>query len=95
MVVSKLDEEVLRRVALLSDGAYIRSTNQSLGLAEIVAKINDTEKKEFSAAMFEEYDEQYRGFLAAALALMVFGWAMLARKNRLLASFNIFRRERE
>jgi Ca-activated chloride channel family protein len=95
MVVSKLDEDALRRIALVTDGAYIRSTNQSLGLAEIVGKINETEKKEFTAQMFEEYDEQYAGFLLVALGLLLFGWALLSRKNRILARFNIFRRERQ
>ena len=94
MVVSKLDEATLRRIALTTEGAYIRSTNQSLGLSEIIAKIDETEKKEFSAQMFEEYDEQYGGFLWAALVFLVVGWAMLDRKNRLLAQFNIFRAAR-
>ncbi len=53
MVVSKLDEAILRQIALLTDGAYIRSTNQSMGLAEIISKINETEKKEFSAPVVE------------------------------------------
>lgn len=90
MVVSKLDEATLKRIAMTSDGAYIRSTNQSLGLTEIIAKINETEKKEFSAQMFEEYDEQFGVFLWAALAFLVCGWAIRDRKNRLLARFNIF-----
>ena len=93
MVVSKLDEDGLRRIALSTGGAYIRSTNQSLGLTEIISKINETEKKEFSAMMFEEYDEQFMGFLAAALAMVIFGWLILTRKNRILARFNIFKKE--
>ncbi len=93
MVVTKLDETVLRQIALLTDGAYIRSTNQSLGLTEIITKINETEKKEFSARMFEEYDEQFRFFIAAALVLIIVGWLILTRKNKILAKFNIFRKE--
>jgi Ca-activated chloride channel family protein len=92
MVVTKLDEAVLRQIAVLTDGAYIRSTNQSMGLAEIIAKIDETEKKEFSAQMFEQYDEQYAWFLGAALACVILGWLVLTRKNHLLARFNIFNR---
>ncbi len=93
MVVTKLDEAVLRQIALLTDGAYIRSTNQSMGLTEIISKINETEKKEFSAQMFESYDEQYQYFLAAALGLVMLGWLILTRKNHILAKFNIFKKE--
>lgn len=93
MVVSKLDEETLRQIALLTEGAYIRSTNQSLGLEEIISRIDQTEQKKFSTQMFEEYDEQYGWFLAAALFCISVGWAILSRKNRLLTRFNIFRKQ--
>lgn len=93
MVVSKLDEAALQRIALTTGGAYIRSTGQSMGLDEIVAKIDETEKREFTTQMFDEYDEQYRAPLAVALVCLLIGWAMLDRKNRLLARFDIFRKE--
>lgn len=94
MVVTKLDENILRQIALLTDGAYIRSTNQSLGLTEIISKINDTEKKEFSAMMFEEYNEQFQYFIAGALIMLILGWAVRRHKNHALARFNIFKREK-
>lgn len=72
MVVSKLDETTLRQIAIETDGAYIRSTQQSLGLEEIISRINETESKEFTTQMFEEYDEQYRYFLFAALVFIIF-----------------------
>jgi Ca-activated chloride channel family protein len=93
MVVSHLDEAMLQRIALATGGAYIRSTNQSVGLAEIISKIDETQAKEFRAQMFDEYDEQYGTFLWAALVCIVSGWLILTRKNRLLARFNIFRKE--
>ncbi len=85
MVVSHLDEAGLQSIALATDGAYIRSTGRSVGLTEIVSKINETEKKEFSAVMFEEYDEQYGYFLGAALVCLLVGWGILTRKNRLIS----------
>ena len=90
MVVSHLDEAGLQSIALATGGAYIRSSSQSVGLDEIISKINETEKKEFRAQMFDEYEEQYGTFLGAALVCALLGWAMLGRKNRLLARFNIF-----
>ena len=91
MVVSKLDEATLRQVALLTGGAYIRSTKQSLGLSEIIDQINKTEKSEFTATMFEEFDEQYGYFAGAALGLLVIGWGILPRRNRFMARFALLK----
>jgi Ca-activated chloride channel family protein len=94
MVVSHLDEAGLQRIALSTGGAYIRSTSQSVGLTEIITRINETEQREFSTQMFDEYDEQYPFPLGAALACVLAGWLMLDRKNRLLARFDIFRKQK-
>jgi Ca-activated chloride channel family protein len=93
MVVTHLDEAGLQRIALVTGGAYIRSSSQSVGLTEIVSKINETQRREFATQMFDEFDEQYRPFLAAGLACLLLGWAIRTRKNRLLARLNIFRKE--
>jgi Ca-activated chloride channel family protein len=90
MVVTHLDEAGLQRIALATDGAYIRATKQSVGLTEIISRIDETEKKEFSTTMFDEYDEQYPLPLAAALVCTLLGWLILERKNRLLNRLNIF-----
>ncbi|MDR2894607.1 MAG: VWA domain-containing protein [Alistipes sp.] len=89
MVVSHLDEVTLRQIALATDGAYIRSTSQSVGLSEIITRIGETEQKEFRAQMFDQYDEHYRSFLAAALICILSGWAIRTRRNRLLSKLRI------
>ena len=91
MVVSKLNEEMLEEIARITDGAYIRSTNQSMGLDEIVESIDRMEKSELEVLRFEEYNEQYQYLLAAALLLLLAEFFVLPRRNPLLARFNIFR----
>lgn len=95
MVVSKLDEKSLREIALSTDGAYIRSTNQSLGLAEIIDKIKATEKSEFTSTMFEEYNEQFQVLLAVVLGLLVLDCLILSRRNKALSRLNIFTHHHE
>ncbi|MDR2912770.1 MAG: VWA domain-containing protein [Alistipes sp.] len=82
MVVSKLDEASLQRIALATGGAYIRSTGQSVGLSEIVARIGETEAREFTATMFEEYNEHYGVPLVAALLCLVCCWALPESQRR-------------
>ena len=91
MVVSKLNEEMLSRIAEITGGAYVRSTTQSIGLDEIVKEINDMEQTELSTIRFEEFNEQYQYLLIAALVLLLAEFLLLDRRNPLLRHLNIFR----
>ena len=71
MVVSKLDEATLSRIAEVTGGAYVRSSKHSIGLDEIVKSINEMEQTELSTVQFEEYDEQYQYLLLAAIILLM------------------------
>lgn len=91
MVVSKLNEEMLARIAEITGGAYVRSTTQSIGLDEIVKAINEMEQTELSTVRFEEFNEQYQYLLIAALVLLLAEFLLLDRRNPLLRHLNIFR----
>ena len=91
MVVSKLNEEMLARIAEITGGAYVRSTTQSIGLDEVVKTINEMEQTELSTVRFEEFNEQYQYLLIAALALLLAEFLLLDRRNPLLRHLNIFR----
>lgn len=67
IVVSKLDEKVLKQVASAGGGAYIHAGNEEFGLNPIIDDIRKMEKEEFSSVVFEEYDEQFMYFFGLAL----------------------------
>ena len=90
MVVSKLNESMLEEIASTTDAAYVRASKQSIGLDEIVQKINEMEKGEMTTLRFEEYNEQFHYLLWIALALLLIEFLLLDRKNPLLSRFNIF-----
>ena len=90
MVVSKLGEQMLQELASITEGAYVRSTKQSIGLEEIVAGINAMEKSELTTVRYEEYNEQYQYPLAVALVLLFIELFVLSRRNHRLRRFNIF-----
>lgn len=91
MVVSKLGEPLLEQIAQLTGVIYVRSSNQSIGLDEVIRSINEMQKTELSTVRFEEYNEQYPYFLGLALLLLFIEFFVLDRRNPLLARFNIFR----
>lgn len=92
IVVSKLDEQSLQRIAVTTGGAYVRASNASVGLEEIVSLVNKTEKAKFSAEIFEEYNELYAYPLWVALVLLLVEFVVLPRKNRWIARINLFGR---
>ena len=95
MVVSKLDEQTLEQIALTTGGGYIRATNRSLGLDEIVQKIGEVEKKQLTESIFEVFSEQYQYPLAVGLALLLLDFLIPERRSRLLDRLNIFRKKND
>ncbi|HIW53090.1 MAG TPA: VWA domain-containing protein [Candidatus Alistipes excrementipullorum] len=90
MVVSKLNEQMLQKIASTTGGAYVRASKQSIGLDEIVKAINEMQQDELTTMRFEEYNEQFPYLLWIAFVLLVLDIFILDRKNPLLARFNIF-----
>ena len=71
IVVTRLDEETLRKVAEAGNGAYVHAGGDEFGLNPIIEDVRRLEDEEFGSIVFEEYDEQYMYFFAIALALLV------------------------
>jgi Ca-activated chloride channel family protein len=91
MVVSRLNEELLQQITAATGGGYIRATNSTFGLDEIVNEINKLEQGELTTLSFEEYNEQFQWILAVAAVLLVLESLILSRRNPHLRRFNIFR----
>ena len=82
IVVSKLDEKILREIASAGKGAYVRAGMSEFGLNPIVDDIKRMDEEMFSSVVFEEFDEQYMYFFAIALALLAVEMLIGERKAR-------------
>ena len=71
IVVTRLDEDTLKKIASVGNGAYVRAGNEEFGLNPILDEIRKLEDERFNSLVFEEYDEQYMYFFAAALFFFV------------------------
>ena len=92
MVVTKLGEPLLQQLAEATGGIYTRSRNDSFGLEEIIARLDEMEATKLSVMTFEEYDEQYQWFLGAALLLLIIEMLIFERRNPLLKGVKLFER---
>ena len=82
IVVSRLDESALKKIATAGGGAYVRAGNEEFGLNPVIDDIGKMEDERFNSVVFEEYDEQYMYFFAAALLLFVLEMLIGERKPK-------------
>jgi Ca-activated chloride channel family protein len=66
----EIDEEVLRKIANSTDGAYFRATNNNK-LREIYQEIDQLEKTRLDVKQFSKKKEEYFPFLLAALLILL------------------------
>ncbi len=71
VVKTKLNEEVLKQIAIMTGGNYVRATQSEFGLALLYDKsISKLEKRDIESKMKKHYHERFQIFLAFALALL-------------------------
>ncbi len=89
-VISKLEEEGLKKIAFASGGKYVRATNTSLGLNTIFEEIGKMKQQEIEGAVFSEYDDQFQILAAVILFLLILEFIIMERKNRKLSNIDLF-----
>ncbi len=90
-VISKLDEDILKKIALSTNGNYVRASNSNIGLDEIYSDITKMKKQDLESTMYTEYNDQFQIFAALALFMLVADFIIMERKNRRLANIRLFK----
>ncbi len=90
-VITKLDENMLQKVALSTGGNYVRASNTNIGLDEIYNQIRKMKKQELESTMYTEYNDQFQIFAAVALLFLLTDFLIMDRKNRKLANIRLFK----
>ncbi|HKL03350.1 MAG TPA: VWA domain-containing protein, partial [Cryomorphaceae bacterium] len=67
VVITKLDEDVLKQVAAVGGGTYARASNSEVGLRPLFDELNAIEKTEMGKVAYAEYEDRFQIFLALAL----------------------------
>jgi Ca-activated chloride channel homolog len=90
-VITKLDEDILKKIAVSAGGSYVRASNSNIGLDEIFGEIRKMKKQELESTMYTEYNDQFQIFAAIALFLLLIDFMIMERKNRKLAEIRLFK----
>lgn len=90
VIVTKLDEDMLQKIAEAGHGAYIRANNSQVGLNDLFNEINKMEKSEVESQIYADYDDKFQYFVGLALFLIFLDFMILERKNKYLKNFKLF-----
>ena len=90
-VISKLDEEILKKIAIAGNGNYVRASNSNIGLDEIFSEIRKMKKQELESTMYTEYNDQFQIFAVISILLLLIDFIIMERKNRRLADIRLFK----
>ena len=82
IVVTRLEENVLKEMAAAGDGVYVRAGNSEFGLNPIIEQIDKLEDEKYNSIVFEEWDEQFMYFFAIALVFFVIAKLVGNRKAK-------------
>jgi Ca-activated chloride channel homolog len=89
-IVTKLDEQMLQKIAEAGKGAYIRANNSQVGLNTLFDQINKMEKSELETQVYADYDDKFQYFIGLGLFLLLVDFMILDRKNKYLKNFKLF-----
>lgn len=95
VVLSKLDEVTLQKVALATEGRYFRAGPSHMELDALFDELSTLEKKEMEGRLFTEFEQRFHYFLLPAFLLLALEMAIPRRtrnntKNTLLGLFVLF-----
>jgi Ca-activated chloride channel family protein len=93
VVVSKLDEVTLEKLAAIGKGKYFRGTTSQDELDAIYKDVNALQKKEFGVKQFTDYESRYQWFIAPALLLLLLEFLLSENVNRRLSLGRFLRKE--
>jgi Ca-activated chloride channel family protein len=91
IVITKLDEEILKKIAISTGGNYVRASNTNIGLDEIFSSIKKMKKDELENTMYTEYNDQFQIFAVITLFFLLLDFLVMDRKNRKLTNIRLFK----
>lgn len=90
VVVTRLDEKNLKKIAEASDGEYINGASTVRVVDFVKETLDGMEKTEFDSKQFSDYKDQFQWFLGTALLFLFLDSLALERRTAWLKKLNLF-----
>ena len=90
VVITKLLPQLLRDIALSTNGIYISGGNTEEVVDEIIEELKEMDKKEFESKQFVAYKDQFQWFLGFALFFLCLELFVFEKKTLWVEKLNLF-----
>jgi len=90
VVVSKLNEQMCKEIALAGKGVYVHADNTNGAYKVINKELDKLAKSDLKSTSYSEYNEQFQSFALLALLILVIDFFIFDRKNKRLSKIKIF-----
>ena len=91
VVLTKLDEATLEKIAALGNGKYFHASNTQDELDAIYKEVNALQKSEFGTKQFTDFEDQFQYFVGLGLLLLLIEVLLSDKKISWLDKINPFR----
>ena len=95
IIITKLDDNMLRQIAEIGDGIYVRASNSNVGLDKIYDDISKVQTSEIESKVFTAYNDQFQWFVGAAIILFIIEILLSSGKRGWESKFNFFEPKNE
>ncbi|MEG8946879.1 VWA domain-containing protein [Rosettibacter firmus] len=93
IVLTKLDENILREITSKCNGKYYRGTNTEDELDAIYNDLAKIEKSEFGSKRITEYEDRFYYFLFPAIILLIVDFFITSNKSLWMIRYRKFRED--
>ncbi len=90
VIVSRLNEDMLKEIAQAGNGSYVRASNSEVGLEPLLDELNTLEKTEMGTVSYAEYEDRFQLFVALALLCLVLEWLIREKKGKWSKRLSLF-----
>jgi Ca-activated chloride channel family protein len=87
-VLTKLDEQTLKEIAISGNGKYFRGSNYEDYLDQIYSELSELEQAEFGVKKVTDYEDRFYYFLIPAIILLILEFFISDKKSPLYARIN-------
>ena len=89
-VISKLNEDMCKQIAVAGNGVYIRATDANSGLGIVMDQVHKMKQKTYDSKSFKDFEDRFQFFMAIALFLFIAEFFISTRKSLRLSNLKLF-----
>lgn len=92
-IITKLNSDLLKSIASIGNGVYVKASQSDVGLDEVLEKISELDQKQLESKMYTDFEDQFQWFLILALLFFVSEFFISERASQWFRKLNLFKHD--